>query len=93
MALDSFRNRFRQVGTRRRSRRRAFVLCVACERKTNRDVALMSHGVTAALCNSLKQEGNGCDKLRQGTASPQSRKPLILLAIPAEVEHQTIPVG
>jgi hypothetical protein len=47
-------------------------------------VAFMSHGVTATLCNSLKQEGNSCDTVRHETGPQNSQKPLILLAIPAE---------
>src|SRR5260221_10757632 len=42
-------------------------------------VAFMSHGVTATLCNSLKQEGNSCDTVRHETEPQNSQKPLILL--------------
>ena len=49
----------------------------------------MSHGVTAAPCNPLKQEGNSCDTVRHGGGSLKSQKPLILLAIPAGLEPAT----
>jgi hypothetical protein len=52
-------------------------------------VAFMSHGVTAAVCNPLKQEGNSCDIVRHGKGFQKSQKPLILLAIPAGFEPAT----
>jgi hypothetical protein len=32
-------------------------------------VAFMPYGPTAAVCNSLKQEGNGCGTVRHGTGA------------------------
>jgi hypothetical protein len=46
-------------------------------------VAIMSHGLTALVRNSLKQEGNDCDTERHELDGSKSKKCLILLAIPA----------
>jgi hypothetical protein len=52
-------------------------------------VAFMSRVVAAIPCNSLKQEGNGCDMRRHELDEQKSEKWLILLAIPAGLEPAT----
>src|SRR5713101_1287117 len=46
-------------------------------------VATMSHGLAAAPCNSLKQEGNSCDRVVHGTGLRNQQKPLVSSALPA----------
>ncbi len=42
----------------------------------------MSHGFAGRHCNPLKQEGNACNKLRQGKGPGRKVKSLFFLAVP-----------